>query len=119
MAKGVEPEKVITLKDLMQARETLDRLFPDLEKRSNWFKAPEKLALHIPEWILGAGVLIGILFIAYVPYLESIGQILAMICLSLIIFRFGLERGCVQGFKDALDAVQRAIDQEDSPEQSS
>jgi len=116
MAKREEQDKGLTLKDLMQARETLERLWPDLKKPGKWFKAPEKLALHIPEWLLAAGVLVGILLTAYFPYLESIGQILGMLCLGLIIFRFGLERGCVQGFKEALDAVQRAIDQEDFPE---
>jgi hypothetical protein len=113
MAKREEPDRGLTLKDLMQTRETLERLWPDLEKTGKWFKSPEKLALHLPEWLLGAGVVVGILLTAYFPHLESFGQILGMLCLGLIIFRFGFERGCIQGFKDALATVQRAIDQED------
>jgi hypothetical protein len=113
MAKRDESDKGVTLADLMQLREYLDRLWPDLEKPGKWFKYPEKIALHPPEWVSGAGVLVGFLLLAYFPQLKSIGQILGMLCLGLIIFRFGFERGCVQGLQDGLAMVQRAIDQED------
>lgn len=78
MAKK-ETDRGLTLKDLMQARETLERLWPDLEKTGKWFKSPEKLSLHLPEWVLGAGVLVGILLTAYISHLESFGKILGMI----------------------------------------
>jgi hypothetical protein len=119
MAKREKPDRELTLKELMQARESLERLWPDLEKTDKWFKYPEKLALHLPDWLLGAGVLVGILLTVYFPHLESIGQILGMLCLGLIIFRFGFERGCLQGFKNALATVQRVIDQEDRSEDGS
>lgn len=85
------------------------------KKDDNWYKSLDKLAIHLPEWLLAVGFLAGFLSMAYLHYfyLDSIGQILGLFCVGLIIYRRGIERGCVQGFKEALDAVQRAIDQED------
>jgi hypothetical protein len=100
----------------LQARESLARLWPDLEKDDNLLKSIDKLALHLPEWYLAVGFLAGILLNAYFSYLESIGFILTSLCIGIIVYRRGFERGCIQGFQDALGAVQRAIDQEDFPE---
>ena len=96
----------------MQAKETLERLWPDLEKKGdNWYKSLDKLAIHLPEWVLAVVFLAGILIDVCFSYLK-IGLILITLCIGLVTYRRGIERGCVQGFREALDAVQRAIDQE-------
>jgi hypothetical protein len=117
MAKRDRKDNEVTLKELLEARESLNRLWPDLEKDDNWFKSIEKLSLYIPEWVLAVGILAGILLFAYFSHsLEVIGFSLFALCLCFIEFRRGFEKGCIQGFKDALAAVQRAIDQEEAQE---
>lgn len=68
MTKRGSLDRGLTLKEIMQVRETLERLWPDLQKPGEWFKAPEKLALHIPEWVMAAGFLVGMLLNTYVNY---------------------------------------------------
>jgi hypothetical protein len=115
MAKREGTDNEVTLKQLLESRESLSRLWPDLEKDDNWFISTEKLALYIPEWVLAVGILAGIFLFAYFShFLEVIGFSLFALCLCLIEFRRGFEKGCNQGFKDGLAAVQRAIDQEEA-----
>ena len=112
MAKREKPDRGLTLAELMQHREYLEREWPDLEKKDdNWYKSLDKLAIHLPEWVLAVVFLAGILIDVYFSYL-IIGLILITLCIGLVTYRRGIERGCVQGFREALDAVQRAIDQE-------
>jgi hypothetical protein len=94
MAKREKTDRVSTLGELMQYREYLANHWPDLEKKDDkWYTSLDKLAIHLPEWVLGVSILVGLLLFAYFPYLESAGQILSMLCLALIIYRRGIERG--------------------------
>ncbi|MFI5354474.1 MAG: hypothetical protein ACHQX0_02575 [Desulfobaccales bacterium] len=112
-----EPKEHLTLKELMQIRESLDCYSPDLEQKGKLSKSTEKLeklALHLPEWFLFTGFIAGFALNAFHnSYLKLIGYMLIIFFVILISYRQGFERGCVQGFKDALTSVQTAIDQED------
>lgn len=115
-----EPKEHLTLKELMQIRESLDRYWPDLEKKGKWSKFTdrlEKLALHLPEWFLFIGLMAGFALNAFQnSHLKIIGYMLIIFSVILISYRHGFERGCIQGVKDALTSVQGAIDQEESTE---
>ncbi len=113
-----EPKEHLTLKELMQIRESLDRLWPDLEQTGKRFKFEEKLeklARHLPDWFVFFGFIIGVALGAYFPYskfLQFISSMLIMLFVFVISYRQGFERGSIRGFKDALASVQTAIDQE-------
>ncbi len=114
-----EPKEHLTLRELMQIGESLDRLCPDLEQDGKRFKFGEKLeklARHLPDWVVFSGFITGVALGAYFPYskfLQFISFMLIVFSVFVISYRQGFERGSIRGFKDALASVQKAIDQED------